>query len=183
MGLNRSQVRWPVHLLREGGRRCREECSSTLTAADEEYEQVAQRSRAIAQLGLEVLQVLSEEFSAKFSEDTLCTVISFTERTDPWTTPEASDLASAVVAGQVLRCRDRAALNEDILKGYLRPLFSKARPKTVTASGRKAAFPEEDDPHRGLTDETKDVKAWKYADHRAITVFGWVVSTATVSEG
>ncbi|ROW07998.1 hypothetical protein VPNG_06114 [Cytospora leucostoma] len=146
---------------------------------DEEYEQVAQHSRAIAPLGLEVLQVLSEEFSAKFSEDTICTVLSFTDLTDPWTTQEAFDLANAVIAEQVLRYRDRAVLNEDILKGYLRPLFSKARPKTVTASGRKAAFPEEDDPHRGLTDETKDVKPWKYADHRAITVFEWVVSTAT----
>lgn len=28
-------------------------------------------------------------------------------------------------------------------------------------------------------DETKEVKPWKYADHRAITVFQWVVSTAT----
>lgn len=81
-----------------------------------------------------------------------------------------------------LRHQDWSVLSEDTLKAYLRPLFSKSRPKTVTASGRKAEFPEEDDPHRGLTDETREVKPWKYADHRAITVFHWVVLTATVSK-
>lgn len=86
------------------------------------------------------------------------------------------------MAEQLAHHQDLSALNESILKSYLRPLFSKSRPKTVTASGRKAAFPEEDDPHRGLMDETKDVKPWKFADHRAVTVFQWVVSTATVSE-
>lgn len=130
---------------------------------------------------MKALQELSVEYSASFSEGTLLTVIAFTNPTDPWATQEVCDLAEELVADQLLR-QDLSALHEDILKGYLRPLFSKSRPKAVTASGRKAEFPEEDDPHRGLTDETKEVKPWKYADHRAITVFEWVVSTATVGD-
>jgi hypothetical protein len=154
-------------------------------AADEEsleYEQVAQHSREMAPLGLKVLRVLSEEYSAAFSEDTVLTVISFTGPKDPWTTQEACDLAGALMTEQLAHHQDLSTLNEGILKGYLRPLFSKSKPKAVTASGRKAAFPEEDDTHRGLMDETKEVKPWKYVDHRATTVFQWVVSTATVSE-
>lgn len=124
------------------------------------------------------------EYYARFGEDTVFTVISFTSLTDPWTTQETHDLAEALVAEQLVTHHHQdgsSVLHEDILKGYLRPLFSKSRPKAVTESGRKAAFPEDDDSHRGLTDETKEVKPWKYADHRAITIFQWVASTAAVS--
>ncbi|KAJ0113995.1 hypothetical protein J7T55_010239 [Diaporthe amygdali] len=144
-----------------------------------EYEQVAQRSREIAIYGLSILQILNAEHSAKFSLDTLLTVISFTNPTltDPWTTQEACGVAQSLLSEQLLHHFNQPVLLETILKDYLRPAFSKSRPKAVTASGRKSEFPEEDDPHRGLSDDTKEVKPWKYADHRAITVFHWVVLT------
>ncbi|KAL1869902.1 hypothetical protein Daus18300_005363 [Diaporthe australafricana] len=152
----------------------------SLSAYDDDYsdyEHVAYSSREIAPYGLSILQVLNNEHSAEFSLGTLLTVISFTNPvvTDPWTTQEACDLAQHLLTEQILHHYNQPALIETILKDYLRPLFSKTRPKAVTASGRKAEFPEEDDPHRGLADDTKEVKPWKYADHRAITVFHWVV--------
>lgn len=148
-----------------------------------EYEQVAQRSREIAPYGLSILQVLDNDYSTKFSLDTLLTVISFTDPavTDPWTTLEACDLARDLLSQQLIHQFNQSDLIETILKDYLRPAFSKSRPKAVTASGRKAEFPEEDDPHRGLADDTKEVKPWKYEDHRAIAVFHWVVLTTDVS--
>ncbi|KAK7715056.1 CCA tRNA nucleotidyltransferase, mitochondrial [Diaporthe eres] len=144
-----------------------------------EYEQVAHRSREIAPYGLGILQVLGNDYSTKFSVDTLLTVISFTNPavTDPWTTHEACDLARDLLSQQLLHHFNQSDLIETILKDYLRPAFSKSRSKAVTASGRKSEFPEEDDPHRGLADDTKEVKPWKYEDHRAITVFHWVVLT------
>lgn len=150
---------------------------------DPEYEQVAHRSREIAPYGLGILQVLDNDYSTKFSLDTLLTVISFTSSavTDPWTTHEACDLARDLLSQQLIHHFNHNDLIETILKDYLRPAFSKSRPKAITATGRKAEFAEEDDPHRGLADDTKEVKPWKYEDHRAIAVFHWVVLTTEVS--
>lgn len=155
------------------------------TADDDfpEYDQVAQRSREIAPYGLSILQTLSNDYSTKFSADTLLTVISFTNPavTEPWTTEEACHLARDLLSQQLLHHFNQADLIETILKEYLRPAFSKSRPKAVTASGRKAEFLEEDDPYRGLADDTKEVKPWKHEDHRAIAVFHWVVLATDVS--
>lgn len=154
------------------------------TADDDypEYEQVAHRSREVAPYGLSILQILVNDYPVKFSVDTLLTVISFTNpaQIDPWTTQEACDLSRYLLSQQLLHHFDQPNLIETILKEYLRPAFSKSRPKAVTASGRKAEFPEEDDPHRGLADDTKEVKPWKYEDHRAIAAFHWVVLATDV---
>lgn len=148
-----------------------------------EYEQVAHRSREIAPYGLSVLQILGNDYSVKFSVDTLLTVISFTSPavTDLWTTQDASELARDILSHQLLHHFNQSDLIDAILKEYLRPAFSKSRPKAVTASGRRAEFPEEDDPHRGLADDTKEVRPWKYEDHRGIPVFHWVVLSTDVS--
>lgn len=165
-------------------------CDALDTVADRttdedypEYEQVALRSREIAPYGLSILRTLGNGYSTTLSLDTLLTVISFTNPavTDPWTTQEACDLARDLLSQQLLHHVNQSDLIEAILKDYLRPAFSKSRPKAVTASGRKAEFPEGDDPHRGLADDTKEVKPWKYEDHRAITVFHWVVLMTDVS--
>ncbi|KAF3767499.1 hypothetical protein M406DRAFT_252813, partial [Cryphonectria parasitica EP155] len=96
-----------------------------------------------------------------------------------WTDQETSRLSQEVVQLQLSsHVQKDDFIVETILKGYLRPMFSRSRPRTVTASGRKAEFPDENDPHRGLTDETKEVKPWKYADHRSIAVFEWAVQGA-----
>ncbi|KAH6635214.1 hypothetical protein B0J18DRAFT_472244 [Chaetomium sp. MPI-SDFR-AT-0129] len=79
-----------------------------------------------------------------------------------------------------------AFITETVLQSYLRPLFSRSRPATVTASGRKAAYPDQDDsgaggPRRGgasLLEETAQTKPWKYTDLRAVPVLGWAVKEA-----
>lgn len=157
---------------------------------DPDYEEFSRRVRVLAPYGVEILWILSGDNGAKLSEDTLLTTISFTDTSSgsdgvsgsyPWTTPGASRLAGETVEGQLAsHYEEDDLLVETILKRYLRPMFSKSRPKAVTASGRKAEFPDEDDPHRGLSDENKEVKPWKYADHRALAVFQWAVRVAKV---
>ncbi len=68
---------------------------------------------------------------------------------------------------------------ETVLGSYLRSLFSKSRPATVTASGRKAEYVE---PERqlGLPDEGRKTKPWKYEDLRAVTVLSWAMEAADV---
>ncbi|KAI0401788.1 hypothetical protein F4802DRAFT_395711 [Xylaria palmicola] len=72
---------------------------------------------------------------------------------------------------------------DDVLTGFLRPLFAKSRPTTVTASGRPAAFPDPRPRYAqgdgfGGEDDVAATKPWKYARRYAITVFQWAVENA-----
>lgn len=171
-------------------------------AAESDYDEVVRRSVELAPYGLEVLQICVDDFGAVLHNEALLTLISFSDpwwlessslasETElpekpqeplPWSTKETSDVAIRVLELQLnVRPSLDELLVEAILKGYLRPLFSKSTPKTVTASGRKAEYADdEEDPHRGLRDESKDIKPWKYADHRALAIFQWTVETAQV---
>ncbi|KAF2968139.1 hypothetical protein GQX73_g5467 [Xylaria multiplex] len=71
-------------------------------------------------------------------------------------------------------------ITEDVLTDFLRPLFAKSRPTTVTASGRPAAFPEPASRYSqgdgfGGADEATITKPWKYTQRYAVTVFEWAV--------
>lgn len=156
------------------------------------------RSLELAPYGLEVLRIFSDEFHAVFSDDTLFTVVAFSDTwwleyssdnvlTDkaqesfPWTAIETRKVAARALEPQFTkRLPLEDLLVETVLKGYLRPLFSGSGQKSVTASGRKAEFTDEDDAHQDLRDESKEVKPWKYMDHRAIAVFQWTVEMAQV---
>ncbi|KAK5624729.1 hypothetical protein RRF57_000445 [Xylaria bambusicola] len=73
-------------------------------------------------------------------------------------------------------------ITEDILTNFLRPLFAKSRPATVTASGRPAAFPEKSPRYAqgdGFgTDDVASQKPWKYTQRYAVTLFEWSVVKA-----
>ncbi|RWA13045.1 hypothetical protein EKO27_g2072 [Xylaria grammica] len=74
-------------------------------------------------------------------------------------------------------------ITEDVLTGFLRPLFAKSRPSTVTASGRPAAFPEPPSRYSqgdgfGGADDVTVTKPWKYTQRYAVTVFEWAVEIA-----
>jgi hypothetical protein len=72
-------------------------------------------------------------------------------------------------------------LVDTILRGYLQKLFSKSRPAAVTASGRKAEFPDDDlDRKQGLPDDSRQTKPWKYEDLRSIPVLAWAIAQADV---
>lgn len=165
------------------------------------YEEMASLSRETGPYGLEILDMLTRDHppEALHNSNLLLTLISFTDPpTSPesWTTPETRALATSILGRQLLSSASSAAAapsdhhhqQEDlvllvvdiVLKTYLRPLFSKSRPATVTSSGRRAAFQGERDPLRGLGDETAAVKPWKYADHRAIPALHFAVRKAEV---
>ncbi|KAI0539963.1 hypothetical protein GGR58DRAFT_462652 [Xylaria digitata] len=74
-------------------------------------------------------------------------------------------------------------ITENVLTGFLRPLFAKSRPTTVTASGRPAAFPEPASRYSqgdgfGGADDASVTKPWKYRQRYAVTVFEWAVENA-----
>ena len=149
-----------------------------------ETDAIVAKSRILGPYGLSVLLALSQHGDARLSEESMITVLSFTSVKDPWTaTKETAALADDIVELQFCRpdYNFEVFVVDTILKGYLRPLFSKSKPASVTSSGRKAEFPEDSDAHRGLEQETAQSKPWKYADLRAIPVFHWAVTVAFVS--
>lgn len=141
----------------------------------------------------------------------LLSVIAFTNRRDPWTSDSCAEIARSLLSetsGTIPLPRlprdagaagghsgekttpgtDQARfITEDVLTGFLRPLFVKSRPTTVTASGRPAAFPEppprysQGDGFGGGGGDMAATKPWKYARRYAVTVFAWAVENADVS--
>ncbi|KAI1277129.1 hypothetical protein F5Y07DRAFT_113989 [Xylaria sp. FL0933] len=75
-------------------------------------------------------------------------------------------------------------ITEDVLTGFLRPIFAKSRSAAVTASGRPTAFPEppsrytQGDGFGGGADDITVKKSWKYSQRYAVTVFEWSLENA-----
>jgi hypothetical protein len=73
-------------------------------------------------------------------------------------------------------------LTEKVLQQYLRPLFSKSKPASITASGRKAEYTDSAATRgESMPEESALTKPWKYTDLRAIPAIEWAVREADVS--
>jgi hypothetical protein len=154
---------------------------------DEERSHAISRSKLLGELGIDILWTLShiETSGAKdrrLSDDVLLTIISFTDSSDPWT---SNDIVASKASRLLTDCLDSGPsivpedlITETILRSYLRPLFSRSRPETVTASGRVAAFSTENSRPRSLPQEDRTNKPWKYGDLRALPVLSWAVKNA-----
>ncbi|KAI1185676.1 hypothetical protein F5B17DRAFT_432330 [Nemania serpens] len=163
-------------------------------------------------LGLRILSLLltlAPRGDLVFPTKTLLSVIAFTNRQDPWTSDSCAELARSLLSESIPNTplplprssRDAEAgtspgekktpgtdqarfITEDVLTGFLRPLFAKSRPTTVTASGRPAAFPEapsrysQGDGFGGGGGDATATKPWKYARRYAVTLFAWAVENA-----
>ncbi|RYP02589.1 hypothetical protein DL764_005715 [Monosporascus ibericus] len=140
---------------------------------DTDYSELVSRGA----LGLSILSKLRTKHHIKVSASTLISITAFINTEDPWTTTESARLARELLdeCFQAQSQEQRTKfITEDILSNFLRPLFSKSRPATVTASGRKAEFME---PSRydNASAEAEARKPWKYGQRHAITVFEWAV--------
>ncbi|KAI0173324.1 hypothetical protein GGR52DRAFT_381226 [Hypoxylon sp. FL1284] len=140
-----------------------------------------------ADLGLAALASLASSASADgdgtprlLPDAALLRVAAFTDAAaDPWTSASGSAHAHTLLRPLSSRSserRDRLVADE-ILTGFLRPLFARSRPAAVTAAGRKAEFVETSryDAH---VEESPETKPWKYAHRYAVTVFAWAVRQA-----
>jgi hypothetical protein len=113
--------------------------------------------------------------------DGLVTLIALADPSEAWATPTTTALASQLLSEQLATLDVTDFLIQSILKGYLQKLFSKSRPTTVTASGRKAEYQDDDlDRQQGLPDDSRQTKPWKYEDLRSIPVLAWAVEQADV---
>lgn len=164
-----------------------------------QYNELVQRCRALAGPAISAIHELllltgtsnTRRDANTNLDEVLITLIAFASFVKPsrdqedaeWTPPGIPVQAETTLLDEKIlppgASRDQFII-DGILGRYLRPLFSKTkRPAAVTVSGRKAAYPHEDD-ESGLPDDSWVTKPWKFTDHRAIPVFAWAVDKSDV---
>lgn len=153
------------------------------TTEDDPYDAVAKRCLATSEPGVTALaqiwQYSSKARANILDKDGLVTLIALSDPSEPWSTPTTAARASELLSSQLSTLDTTDFLVESILKAYLQPLFYRSRPSTVTATGRKAEFPEDDlDRKQGLPDDSRRTKPWKYSDLRSIPVLAWAIDRA-----
>jgi hypothetical protein len=143
---------------------------------------VSARVLKSAEPGLEALHSLIHHFDVAkrpitLSQSTVITLISLSDRTQPWANSHTASLAAGLLSSHLATISDRKSfLIDGVLTDYLKPLFSRSRPAAVTASGRKAEFaPDELEREPGLPDDSRRTKPWKYVDLRSIPVLAWAL--------
>lgn len=145
--------------------------------------------KARGELGLNILGRLVEKHETTAGPATLITAAAFTNSDDAWTTASSATLARKLLddhfqpQGDQSRDQDQyeraSFIEDDVLTRFLRPLFARSRPATVTAAGRKAEFVE---PGRydNAGADAEAQKPWKYERRYAVTVFEWAVLQSDV---
>jgi hypothetical protein len=124
----------------------------------------------------------------QLDNEVLYALLVYTDETQTWCGADTKAVATRLLEQQLSipggPGKDQF-LTETVLQTYLRPLFSKSKPSSITASGRKAEYADSSAAagSRGgsFPDESARTKPWKYTDLRAIPAIAWAVREADVS--
>ncbi len=138
-------------------------------------------------MGVEALEGLMKRIEpVRLDDDVLFALLVYSGylRKSPLASPKTKETAARLLEQQFSipgSPTKEKFIIDSILQKYLRPLFSKSKPASVTASGRRAEYP--DTPTRGesMPDDSALTKPWKYTDLRAIPALFWVIHEADVS--
>ncbi|KAK4199679.1 mitochondrial CCA tRNA nucleotidyltransferase [Triangularia verruculosa] len=135
--------------------------------------------KATATLGLECLKAIDNVFNPHIlDDDTVLTLIAYSDPDQNWSDNPAK---TAKLVNDILKTypfpNKADFITSTVLQSYLRPLFSKSKPSTITSSGRKAEY-QTDNSREGIPDDTAATKPWKFTDLRSIPVFSWAVTEA-----
>lgn len=118
---------------------------------------------------------------ANTMSEILLILLAFTQLGDTWNSKPAYEISMDILDHQSRELVSGTFIVDYVLKGFIRPLFAKSTPRTVTSQGRKA-------PDETLGNRIAEVasspdaisKPWKCKDIHAVTVFEWVVTRADV---
>ncbi|KAF9870862.1 putative poly polymerase protein [Colletotrichum karsti] len=127
---------------------------------------------------LAVLRALNINYSAHINDDTLLSVVAYTDSNTTWSTETI-----ALMAEDLLDCaltdehRKRVFITSVVLEGFIRPLFSQSSSSRITSTGRKAHYADDDRDHASKDIFASDAETvpWKGDQLHAITVFSWAV--------
>ena len=113
--------------------------------------------------------------------EVLLSLLAFTQLGDTWNSKQAYEISMDDLDHQSQEVLTGAFIVDYVLKGFIRPLFAKSTPRTITSQGRKA--PDETLGNR-ITEMASSPdtisKPWKCRDIHTVTVFKWVVTRADV---
>lgn len=141
--------------------------------------------RAVCKLGLQALEELIKlNNSGRLSDNVLLTILAFTDKSQDWAAPETAAIAARLLDQQfgTSGSSQEQFITDSILQGYLRPLFSRSKPSSITTSGRKAEYIDGSAARgQNIPDDTAQTKPWKYIDLRAIPAITWAVNQADAS--
>lgn len=100
---------------------------------------------------------------------------------DAWITSSVSKIAMDDLSKHNEQVSSREFIVDFLLQSFIRPLFSKSKPSSITSTGRKA-MPSSEPAKRFDVGAEKRDKPWKYEVVYAVTVLEWVVENSSVSE-
>ncbi|KAK4640435.1 hypothetical protein QC761_602910 [Podospora bellae-mahoneyi] len=135
--------------------------------------------KATSTIGLQCLEAIDNVFNPPtLDDDTLLTLIAYSHPDQNWSDDptKITKIAAAILKTYPFPNKTDF-ITSTILLSYLRPLFSKSKPSTITSSGRKAEY-QTDNSRDGIPDDTAATKPWKFTDLRSIPVFSWAVTEA-----
>ncbi|PGH02452.1 hypothetical protein GX51_04620 [Blastomyces parvus] len=148
-------------------------------------------ARLKSNIGVSVLRLLNlispiEHLEGEDAIDIIVSLAAFTCRKDPWTTERAFNEASTILQNYESslgsgRRGELTAIQEDILKKKIKPLFSKTKTPAVTAGGRKNVHPLPQ-PRFDPSILDPESKPWKLRDVYMITVLSWVIGRYSPSD-
>lgn len=120
----------------------------------------------------------------QLDDEVLFAFLVYSDENKTWASPKTKETARQLLEQQFSLPGGHTKeqfLTETLLQSYLRPLFSKCKPSSVTASGRKAEYADSDDRGESLPDDSARTKPWKYTDLRALPALAWAIREADVS--
>jgi hypothetical protein len=143
---------------------------------------LAKQTGTLGLRSLNFLQALtpSPQSSNPIIDNTiLLSALAFTDDSDPWTTPLACTQALTFLSQHTSQTHSASFLVTYLLQSVIRPLFSKSRPSTVTASGRKAMPSSLPPKHHDFTAEQTS-KPWKYEAPYSLALLEFCVENVSV---
>ncbi|KAG9243773.1 hypothetical protein BJ878DRAFT_104058 [Calycina marina] len=164
-------------ILPDSGVIAQSDIASEQAAAVAEAIEIAKHIGCYGLKSLELLEALDASGASTVSPQILLPCVVYSSR-DTWVSPETRKLARSRLANHEEQISSREFIVDFLLQTFIRPLFSKSRPATVTSAGRKA-MPSSEPPKRFAVDAEKNNKPWKYEQVYAVALLEWAIEKST----
>ncbi|KAE8450432.1 hypothetical protein EG329_006507 [Mollisiaceae sp. DMI_Dod_QoI] len=134
-------------------------------------------------LGLSSLSYLLQNSFAKHSNlldpTILVSIIAFESSRDTWTMPAAQNMAQKLLSSYQAQVQSKEFIIDHVLQSFIRPLFSRSKPDTITSTGRKAMPTSAPSRKHDIGALDRASKPWRYEAPHSVTVFSWAVKYAS----
>jgi hypothetical protein len=155
----------------------------TVAGASTSEDEVLLVARKMIDAGLVAIQSLLDLHTnpnPAISPQILRSLLAFTSSRDSWTTPLSLSTTAAILSRYQQQTQSKDFIVDYVLQGFIRPLFSKAKPEAVTASGRKAMPSSAPRRRFDVKDEEERTRPWMHDVPQTVSIFEWAVKSSSV---